>query len=194
MTEQQDIYISVDIEADGPVPGLNSMLSFGAAAMVAGNRTPVATFEVNLQPLPEASPDQETMAWWAKQHESVWAHATRDPVEPGLAMTQFLQWVRALGGSPILVVFPSWDFMWMHWYMVRFLGRAGNPFGIGALDLKSMSFGMFSEFDRFKSVSKRNLDTALFDGCPPHTHKALDDAIGQGVWLVNMLARRGFVN
>ena len=28
----KEIYISVDIETDGPIPGPNSMLSFGAAA------------------------------------------------------------------------------------------------------------------------------------------------------------------
>ena len=28
-----EIYVAVDIEADGPIPGLNSMLSFGMAVV-----------------------------------------------------------------------------------------------------------------------------------------------------------------
>lgn len=192
--KQHPIYISVDIEADGPVPGLNSMLSIGAAAMVLGNRTPIATFEINLQPLPEANPDPETMEWWAKQNEAVWAHVTKDPVDPAQGMQAFANWTRSLGGIPILATFPSWDFCWIYTYFVRFLGRKGNPFGISSLDLKSMAFGMHPDIENFKDVTKSKLDRSLFDGCPPHTHKALDDAIGQGVWLVNMLARRGLSN
>lgn len=188
---KSDIYISVDIEADGPIPGLHSMLSLGAAAFVEGNRTPIATFETNLIPLPGAVPDPDTMAWWAKQKAEVWAHVTRDPLPPQEAMQSLVDWTHGLRGNPVLVVFPTWDFMWVHYYLVRFLGPKGTPFGIGALDIKSMAFGMLPEFDHYKDVAKRKMPPVLLEGCPPHTHKALDDAIGQGVWLVNLLALRG---
>ena len=187
---KDDIYVSVDIEADGPIPGPHSMLSIGAAAFRPGERRPLATFEINLAPLPGSSPDPDTLAWWAKQDPSVWLHSTQNPVEPGIAMHQFRDWVRGLGGTPVLVVYPTWDAMWTTWYFTRFCGPHSDPFGIGGLDLKSMSFGMFPEFERFKDVTKRALSAELFEGCPPHTHKALDDAIGQGVWFVNLLARR----
>jgi hypothetical protein len=185
-----DIYVSIDIEADGPLPGFNSMLSLGAAAFYAGNRAPAATFEINIAPLEGASPDPETLAWWAKQSPDVWDHATRSPVDPADAMLRFAEWVRALHGVPVMVVFPTWDFLWVHYYLVRFLGPKGTPFGIGALDVKSLAFGLVPEIASFKEVTKRNMDKSLLEGCPPHTHKALDDAIGQGVWLVNMLALR----
>lgn len=187
---KDDIYVSVDIEADGPLPGPNSMLSLGAAAFREGSRQPISTFEVNLEPLAGSTPDPDTMAWWAKQDPSVWAHVTRDPVEPGEGMRRFSAWARALGGDPVLVVFPTWDFMWVHYYLVLFLGRKGNPFGIGALDVKSAVFGALPQFDRFKDVAKRRMPRELLEGCPPHTHKALEDAVGQGVWLMNLLATR----
>lgn len=187
---REDIYVSVDIEADGPLPGLNSMLSLGAAAFRAGSRTPTSTFEINLAPLEGASPDPDTMAWWAGQDPEVWAHVTREPVEPVEAMTQFVTWVRSLGGNPVLVVYPTWDYMWAHYYLVRFLGPRGTPFGLGSLDVKSMAFGMLPEFASFKDVVKRKVPQALLEGCPPHTHRALEDAVGQGVWLVNLLAKR----
>jgi hypothetical protein len=35
MSRKPEIYVSTDIEADGPIPGMNSMLSFGSAAYLA---------------------------------------------------------------------------------------------------------------------------------------------------------------
>lgn len=185
---KDDIYISVDIESDGPIPGPHSMLSLGAAAFRAGSREPVATFEVNLAPLPGATPDTETMAWWSQQDPEVWKHVTANPLEPRAAMQSFGDWVRGLGGDPVMVVYPTWDAVWLHWYFVRFLGK--SPFGIAALDIKSMAFGEMAEFDKYKSVAKKNFPKELFEGTPPHTHKALDDALGQGILFVNLLARR----
>ena len=70
-----ECYVSIDIEADGPAPGLNSMLSLGAAAF-AGDGTLADTFSANLETLPEAREDPKTMRWWAKQPEA-WAACAR---------------------------------------------------------------------------------------------------------------------
>ena len=51
-----EIYVSTDIEADGPIPGPNSMLSFGSAAF-REDKTLVSTFAANLKLLPRASGD-----------------------------------------------------------------------------------------------------------------------------------------
>ena len=58
-----EIYVSTDIEADGPIPGPNSMLSIGAAAFL-HDKTLVSTFSANLEPLPGAAGDVKTMEWW----------------------------------------------------------------------------------------------------------------------------------
>ena len=42
-----EIYVSTDVEADGPIPGPNSMLSFGSAAYAA-DKTLIGTFSANL--------------------------------------------------------------------------------------------------------------------------------------------------
>ncbi len=59
----QEIYISTDIEADGPIPGQNSMLSFGSAAYTK-EKNLISTFEVNLECLEGASVDPDTKKWW----------------------------------------------------------------------------------------------------------------------------------
>jgi hypothetical protein len=57
----REIYVSTDIETDGPIPGPHSMLSFGSAAF-APDRRLVGTFEANLHTLPEAAGHPDTMA------------------------------------------------------------------------------------------------------------------------------------
>ena len=50
------IYISTDIEADGPIPGSHSMLSFASAAYTADKQL-IDTFSANLDRLPNAQFD-----------------------------------------------------------------------------------------------------------------------------------------
>ncbi len=49
-----EIYVSTDVEADGPIPGPHSMLSFASAAMLA-DKTVLGTFSANLETLPGAA-------------------------------------------------------------------------------------------------------------------------------------------
>ena len=58
-----EIYVSTDVETDGPIPGVNSMLSLGSAAYM-HDKTLISTFSANLETLPDAIADPKTMAWW----------------------------------------------------------------------------------------------------------------------------------
>lgn len=185
----KEIYVSVDIEADGPIPGDNSMLNFGLAAFELDNREPIATFEANLHPLPGAKRDPDTMAWWKKQPEA-WKYVTTNCREPATVMQEVVRWARKLPGKPVLVVYPTYDFMWMRWYLVHFCGAENaKVFGFQALDLKTLMMVM-GEIP-FKQVSKRWVSKEhpeWFKGTPKHDHTGLADAIGQGVMLINILA------
>lgn len=64
-----EIYVSTDVEADGPIPGPNSMLSFGSAAYWP-NKTLVGTFTANLETLLGAEGDPKTMAWWRSKPDA----------------------------------------------------------------------------------------------------------------------------
>ena len=61
----KEIYISTDVETDGPIPGDNSMLSIGAAAFTADGKM-IDTFYATLGTLPGAKGDVHTMQWWAE--------------------------------------------------------------------------------------------------------------------------------
>ena len=64
-----EIYVSTDVESDGPIPGPHSMLSFASAAYQA-DKTLIATFSANLETLPGATPHLKTAEWWATQPQA----------------------------------------------------------------------------------------------------------------------------
>ncbi|MBT9561227.1 MAG: exonuclease [Myxococcales bacterium] len=179
-----EVYVSTDVEADGPIPGPNSMLSFASAAYTA-DKTLVATFETNLVLLPGAAGDPKTMAWWEGQ-PAAWAACRKDLQEPADVMPKYVAWLKALPGKPVFVGYPaSYDFMFVYWYLIRFAGE--SPFSHSALDIKSYAMAVLGT--GFRETSKKRMPAAWFDKLP-HTHVALDDAKEQGALFCNILAAR----
>jgi hypothetical protein len=64
-----EVYVSTDVEADGPIPGPHSMISFASAAYLA-DKTLLGTFWANLEFLPGATGHPQTMKWWEGQREA----------------------------------------------------------------------------------------------------------------------------
>lgn len=182
MTEAGEIFVSTDIEADGPIPGPHSMLSFGSTAF-APDGTPLGTFSVNLDTLPGAAPHPATSAWWA-QFPDAWQACRQNPRPPAEAMHAYLGWLRQLPGSPVFLGWPAtWDFMWIYWYLIKFTGE--RPFAENGLDLRSYAMGMRG--GSFRQTRRAYLPQRWFDPALPHTHVALDDAKEQGKVFLNML-------
>src|SRR5260221_13970535 len=92
----EEIYVSTDVEADGPIPGPHSMLSFGSAAFRRGGEM-VGTFAVNLELRPGAAPDPRTHEGWLSQPEA-WQACRENCEEPAAAIRRHADWVRALPG------------------------------------------------------------------------------------------------
>jgi hypothetical protein len=181
-----EIYVSTDIEADGPIPGPNSMLSFGSAAFTS-NGTRVGTFSRNLETIVGATADPETSAWWKTQPEA-WAACRTDLVAPEQAMPDYVKWLKDLPGKPVFVGYPAgYDFLFIYWYLIRFAGE--SPFSFSALDIKTFAMCMLQV--NFREAAKKTMPKRWF-GNQPHTHVALDDAIGQGELFINMLRESRF--
>ncbi|WP_431686025.1 exonuclease [Hahella sp. NBU794] len=176
-----EIYVSTDVEADGPIPGPHSMLSFASAAYTAEKEL-VGTFSANLETLPEASAHPDTQAWW-EQNQVAWDACRQDLQPPQQAMQQYLQWLKQLPGKPVFVGYPaSYDFMFVYWYLMKFTGE--SPFSHSALDIKSYAMAVLKT--PFRETAKRKMPQHWFDPLP-HTHVALDDAIEQGALFCNIL-------
>lgn len=177
-----EIYVSTDIETDGPIPGEYSMLSFGSAAYIETLVNPISTFTKNLKVLPGASQHPDTMKWWGENQKAWNAHRI-DIQDPSIAMADYVAWLAKLPGKPIFVGYPAgFDFTFIYWYLVKFTGS--SPFGFSAIDIKS--YAMAKLKCPFKKATKQNMPREWF-GPTRHTHVALDDAIGQGELFMNML-------
>jgi hypothetical protein len=177
-----EIYVSTDIESDGPIPGPNSMLSFASAAYRADKKL-LETFTANLETLPDAVPDPSTMSWW-RQHAEAYAATRVDLEAPVTAMRRYVAWLKRLPGRPVFVAYPAgFDFLFVYWYLIRFAGE--SPFSFSALDVKTYAMALMRS--EYRDAVKRNMPRHWFDDFP-HTHVALDDAIEQGALFCNMLA------
>jgi hypothetical protein len=180
-----EIYVSTDVESDGPIPGPYSMLSFASAAYCA-DKTLVGTFGANLSLLPDAVGDPKTMEWWRTQPDA-WAACRANLREPAVVMPEYVAWLKSLPGKPVFVAYPAgFDFLFVYWYLMRFAGE--SPFSHSALDIKSYAMALLGV--GYRNSTKRNMPASWFDALP-HTHVALDDAIEQGALFCNMLADRG---
>lgn len=193
MSPKKDWYLSIDIEADGRIPGQNSMLQFGVAIFDPDGedpRKPLATFEANLGLLPDAVQDPATMAWWKTQGDA-YENTRIEAIPPDIVMPQFVAWCNGLKKKArlTLVGYPiAFDFLWLYWYMIRF-GRIPSgdtgPFGFSGIDIKTMAAARLGL--PYRQATKRNMPKRWFEGAPEHTHDGLDDAIGQGILFVNMM-------
>lgn len=179
-TQIADVYFSVDVETDGPIPGPYSMLSFAivpAGRMDGSNYTPPSDynerFYVELKPI---SDEFEQAALDVNGLDR--AQLTQDGTDPAEAMLNAARWIRShcAGGEPTLVAYPlGFDWSWIHWYFVKFTGT--SPFKHSrAFDLKTavaVSEGLpISRAGRSRLPQSLRSDHA-------HTHHAADDAIAQ---------------
>lgn len=189
-TATSEIYISADIESDGPVPGTYSMLSFGLAAVATFDGEQVRRLDARsnakyweLKPITHRF-DEEALAVNGLDRERLLRLGER----PETAMPAAAHWVDAVaaGRRPILVAYPvAFDWMFLHWYFETFVGS--SPFGHSScVDIRSLYMGVAAV--RFGESSKNAMPADLLPRTT-HTHHALEDAIEQGQLFVNILER-----
>ncbi|SEB93074.1 exonuclease domain-containing protein [Streptomyces sp. KS_5] len=185
-------YISVDIEADGPIPGPYSMLSIGAAVagVQDGDGFTAAdpeehTFYRELRPIGEEFVP-EALAVSGLDRELLKAEGS----EPAVALAEFSAWVREVsaGAQPVMCGYPaSYDWTFLYWYLIRFTGA--SPFGhSGCLDMKTLyatKAGL-----PLRAVAKGTMPGELLSR-RRHTHHALDDAVEQAELFANLMEWQG---
>lgn len=177
-----EIYVSTDIEANGPIPGPYSMLSVGSAAFFADG-TLVSTFSANLKTIEGATEHPETMAWWAN-HPEAWRACRENLRDIGEAMEEYAVWLENLPARPVFVGYPAaYDFQFVYWYLIRYAGR--SPFSFSALDIKTLAMVVLGK--DYRETRKGKIPSKWF-GKSPHRHVALGDAIEQGELFCNLLA------
>ena len=157
----------IDVEADGPVPGIYSMVSFAGVVVEPGLDT---HFLRNIHPVTED---------WLPESLKV-AGLTREETlafgDPYTAMKEFAQWLEEHGGKEPRFISDNNGFDWsfIAYYFHRYLGR--NPFGYRSEHIGTLYKGMRKDmFESFKPLRTT-----------PYTHNALDDAISNATALLVM--------
>ncbi len=185
--KRKEIYFSVDIEADGPMPPTYSMLSFAAVAFEYKDNeiNILGDNSYNLMTLFDAKQHPDTMKFWARFPEA-YDKTREDIVSPLQAMVEFANWIEIIAGEnkAIFIGYPAaYDFKWMDYYFYTYYGK--NPFGFSALDMKSYASGIL-QHRNFSSTSKSSMPKEWFKKGLPHTHVALDDALEQAHLFCSM--------
>src|SRR5215475_10195936 len=181
------MYFSADVEADGPIPGPYSMVSFGFT--VAGVRNPEFTpieptrftFYRELRPISEEW-DPSALAVSGLTRE----HLVDNGIDPAIAMAELTDFIRttADGARPVFVAYPAcYDWMFLYWYLIRFTGA--SIFGhSGCLDMKTIYATKADVL--IGAAVKRSMPRHLLSR-RRHTHHALDDAIEQAELFANLI-------
>ncbi|MEZ5094975.1 MAG: hypothetical protein R2731_01880 [Nocardioides sp.] len=187
------VYVVTDIELDGPWPGANSMRSFASVA-VRGDGRLLATFEAVLEPLAGSAPSPETLAWFETQGEA-WAAATTDPRPVPQVLADWVAWIRALGAPAVFVSAPmALDGVWIDYYLRRFTayGLLQGPYEADRLFARHLCLNSYAAGvvgGHPATFTVHDLPAEWF-GDVPHSHRALDDALGYAHLLATLLARR----
>ena len=184
--KDNEIYVSIDIETDGPIPGQNSMLSIGNAAFNQAGKL-IDTWEVNLETLPGAVMDPTTKTEFWDKNPKAWAACRKELRSPEQAMNDYVNWLKRLEknhhGKVVAVCAPSgFDFTFVYWYLMKFAGR--SPFSFSCIDMKTFAMSLLNT--TYRSSGKRSYPKDWFDDKAKHTHVAIDDAIEQGQIFMKM--------
>ena len=152
-------YVMVDVEADGPIPGDYSMISFGAVIVEPDLKR---SFCGQLRPISNN---------WSPEALEVSGHTRQETLvfeEPTVVMQRFADWLAAENQGRLQFVSDNNGFDWqfINWYFHHFLGE--NPFGFSSINLGSLYKGLSKDmFKSFKHLRKTR-----------HTHHPVDDAKG----------------
>lgn len=162
----------VDVEADGPIPGDYSMVSFGAIVV---EPSLSQTFYGKLRPISEHFVPQALAVSGFSRDQTL---AFDDPKD---VMATFQRWLEeSSSGQPRFVSDNNgFDWQFINWYFHHFLGT--NPFGHSSTNLGSLYKGMVKDvFKNFKHLRRTK-----------HTHNPVDDAKGNAEALLAMKTELG---
>lgn len=182
-TKKSNVYVSLDIETTGPIPGINAMLSLGAAAYNEGGEF-LLDFDVNLQITDGFVWDTSTRDWWNKQSDAAWLGATRFPVPPDTAMYLFRTYLHKLmqeySARVTFVCWPTiYDMPFVQYYYARYGVRDIDIKLHNVIDIKTMA--MLALGTSYLNTRKQDMPRIWF---PPdfieHSHIAVEDAKEQG--------------
>ena len=191
VSDRDTLYVCVDLEASGPVPGLYNMVSIGGVCVryEDGKHVRGDEFYFELKPISEGFDDHAMSI-----HGISRAHLEEHGRDAREVLAEITDWVNARRkpNEKVLFVGHNAPFDWM--YTAWYFAWAGypNPFGYNALDTKALFMGRFGL--PWRECNKETL-TSLFPTLtaprPEDVHNALCDARFQADILIALLDYSG---
>lgn len=160
-------FIVVDVESDGQILGVNSMVCFGAVVV---EPSLTKTFYGKIRPISDIwVPEALAISGFSREE-----HETFD--EPEDVMKEFAEWLKINSiGQPVLFSDNNgYDAAWINYYFHRFYGS--NPFGWSSRRIGDLYCGIMKD----SKASWKHLRKTK------HTHDPVDDAMGNAEALLAM--------
>ena len=162
-------YIVVDVESDGSIPNLYSMVCFGAVIV---EPSLTKTFYGKTKPISDLFiPEALAISGISREQHL----AFDDPKE---VMLEFESWIKenCIGNPMFISDNPAFDWQWINYYFHFYLGR--NPFGHSARRIGDLYCGMMKNASLNKEWKKLRKTK--------HTHDPIMDSKGNAEALLEM--------
>lgn len=183
------VYLSFDIEADGPSPARNNMISLGICGLDI-NCNELYRYEANILPLVDHSVDPATMARFWDKNPVAWTHATSNQITCIQAMDRLADDLAKLtcdGYRFVWVAQPAaYDWQWLNYYWNYAIDHDMQP----SVSLGYKADCISTMFSTYVSMKKNIDQTKLWNelyGHNPSDHVAYYDARHQGYVYVKLL-------
>ena len=163
--------VVVDVESDGPVPVMRSLVCFGAVIVEpALDRT----FYGKTKPLSDQwDPEALAISGFSREEHLTFS----DPKE---TFGRFNDWIKEQFGSKDRPVFisdnPCYDWQWINYYFHRYVGR--NPFGFSGRRIGDIYAGYHKNLKKPWKHLRQTI----------HDHDPVNDAKGNAEVLLHLAA------
>lgn len=190
MFKKSRLYLSFDIETDGPSPIINNLLAIGIYAFTIEAQGPQEIFKLsyNIRPLDGHTSNARTMEFWA-QHPVQWAQLQIDQLDADDVMVAISDKLRSLSSQYFFtwVAMPAcFDWMFFKAYYEAAATRAD------LYDIGYQCFCISTTWNLYKKnhaaklrPSPEEYKRAFFQ--EQTAHDALNDAINQGKFYAHLL-------
>lgn len=170
-------FIVVDVEADGPCPGLYSMVSFGAVLVTPNLEDPNIFYG-------ETSPVTNNYTPEALDVIGINRAIHKNYTKPDYTIPKFYNWLSDIdyeatknGKMKFISDNPAFDWQWINYYFHKYKGT--NPFGFSARRIGDIYSG--ANKDLYDSTSWKKWRKTS------HNHNPVNDALGNAEALLHIL-------
>jgi DNA polymerase III alpha subunit (gram-positive type) len=192
-TVKPNIYLSFDVETDGPTPMINNLLSIGIVGLTL-NEEIIYRFEANILPLEYHQQDKKTMDFWLKpQQEQSWNHLLTNQRYYMDVFNQLSDELKELTNTYNIhfIAQPAcFDWMFLKCYYEQAKLHSTNPDNFYDIGFKCECISTLSEYYKKIDQYNRNIVSNIMQTIKQNNngteHQALYDATIQGLFYCKL--------